>query len=48
VHGYRGLRALRVGSADERALPLQVDGDYIGDVREASFECVPQGMLVVS
>jgi diacylglycerol kinase family enzyme len=48
VHGYRGLSGLRVVSADERALPLQVDGDYIGDVQEASFECVPQGILVVS
>jgi len=48
VHGYRGVSELRVVSCDDRALPLQVDGDYIGDVQEASFECVPRGMLVVS
>jgi diacylglycerol kinase family enzyme len=48
VHGFSGLRELRITSSDERALPLQVDGDYIGEVHEATFEALPQGMLVVS
>ncbi|MGH2856496.1 MAG: diacylglycerol/lipid kinase family protein [Solirubrobacteraceae bacterium] len=48
VTGFSGLRRLRVASADERALPLQVDGDYIGTVDEAVYECVPDGMLVVA
>jgi diacylglycerol kinase family enzyme len=48
VHGFSGLRQLRITSADDRALPLQVDGDYIGQVHEAAFEALPQGMLVVS
>ena len=48
VHGYRGLAELRITSQDDRALPLQVDGDYIGDVDEAVFTCVPNGILVVS
>ena len=48
VHGYRGLTELRITSRDDRALPLQVDGDYIGDVDEAVFTCVPKGILVVS
>ena len=48
VHGFNGVRGLRVLSADERALPLQVDGDYIGEVHEADYECIPQGMLVVA
>src|SRR5246127_302291 len=48
VHGFSGLRGLRITSSDERALPLQVDGDYIGEVHEATFEALPQGMLVVS
>jgi diacylglycerol kinase family enzyme len=48
VHGFSGLHRLRIASADERALPLQVDGDYIGEVHEAVFEVLPQGMLVVS
>lgn len=48
VHGFSHQRRLRVVSADDRLLPIQVDGDYIGEVREATFECLPQGMLVVS
>lgn len=48
VHGFSGLERLRVVSADERPLPLQVDGDYIGTVSEAVYECVPDGILVVA
>jgi diacylglycerol kinase family enzyme len=48
VHGFSGLRRLRIVSSDDRALPLQVDGDYIGEVHTAEFECLPQGMLVVA
>lgn len=48
VHGFSGRRRLRVVSADDRPLPLQVDGDYIGEVHAATFECLAQGMLVVS
>ena len=38
-------RAARCGSLDERPLPLQVDGDYIGEVDEARFAVVPGGIL---
>ena len=48
VHGFSRVAELHVRSADERRLPLQVDGDYIGDVREAEFRVVPQGLLIVS
>ena len=48
VHGFAGLQSLRVRSSDERALPLQVDGDYIGTVAEAEFSVMPDGMLVVA
>jgi len=48
VHGFNGLTRLRVCSRDDRALPLQVDGDYIGEVHEAVFEERPQGILVIS
>jgi diacylglycerol kinase family enzyme len=48
VAGFSGVPELRITSADERALPLQVDGDYIGEVHQAVFEVLPQGMLVVS
>ena len=48
VYGYRGVSEVRVTSLDDRPLPLQVDGDYIGDVGEAVFTCLPQGIMVVS
>jgi diacylglycerol kinase family enzyme len=48
VTGFSGLEALRVTSADDRSLPLQVDGDYIGDVREARFSARAGALLVVS
>jgi diacylglycerol kinase family enzyme len=48
VHGFSHVPELRVCSADERDLPLQVDGDYIGRVHQASFRCVPGGMLVLA
>jgi len=48
VHPFSGLRGLRVGSLDERPLPLQVDGDYIGDVAQATFGVMPNGLAVVS
>ncbi len=48
VHPFSGLAQLRVRSLDERPLPLQVDGDYIGCVRQAEFQVTPGGILVVS
>ena len=36
---FSGVEALDVRSLDERPLPLQVDGDYIGEVHEAAFGC---------
>ena len=47
VHTYGGVSALRIVSADDRPLPLQVDGDYIGDVLEAQYRCVPLALNVV-
>ena len=37
-----------IRSLDERPLPLQVDGDYIGETPEASFRVVPDGLMIVS
>jgi diacylglycerol kinase family enzyme len=43
-----GLRELTVRTADERGLPLQVDGDYLGDVAEARYSILADGLTVVS
>jgi diacylglycerol kinase family enzyme len=48
VSGLRDLHELTVRSADERPLPLQVDGDYLGDVLEARYSIIPQALNVVS
>jgi diacylglycerol kinase family enzyme len=48
VRAFNELRTLRVRSLDDRPLPLQVDGDYIGAVDEAVFGVTPRGFLVVS
>jgi diacylglycerol kinase family enzyme len=48
VEAFAGLSGLRVRSSDERPLPLQVDGDYIGEVDEAEFSVVPRGIAVVA
>jgi diacylglycerol kinase family enzyme len=48
VHPFSGVQELEIRSADERALPLQVDGDYIGEVDAAAFGVLPGGLLVVA
>jgi len=48
VHAFSGLTGLRVHSLDDRPLPLQVDGDYIGAVPEATFGLTPRGIAVLS
>jgi diacylglycerol kinase family enzyme len=39
---------LIVRSADERPLPLQVDGDYLGEVSEARYSIMPGALNVIS
>jgi diacylglycerol kinase family enzyme len=48
IHPFTGLTELRVRSGDDRPLPLQVDGDYIGEAHEAVFGVRPRGITVVS
>jgi diacylglycerol kinase family enzyme len=48
VTGFAGFTEMQVRSADERPLPLQVDGDYIGDVSQAHFSVLPQSLLTVA
>jgi len=37
-----------VRSADARPLPLQVDGDYVGEVSEARYSIMPRALNVVA
>ncbi len=47
VTGLGELSEMVVRSADEHPLPLQVDGDYIGEVTEARYSVMPQALNVV-
>lgn len=48
ISPLRDLHELVVRSADERPLPLQVDGDYLGEVAEARYSVLPAALSVVS
>jgi diacylglycerol kinase family enzyme len=48
VEGFTGVRGLTVSTLDERPLPIQVDGDYIGEAPTAEFTVVPGGLNVVA
>ncbi len=48
VHPFTTPARLRIRSLDDRDLPLQVDGDYIGEVSEAVFGVTAGGITVVS
>jgi diacylglycerol kinase family enzyme len=48
VHAFNEETDLLVRSLDDRQLPLQVDGDYIGDVDEARYSVLPGALTVVS
>jgi hypothetical protein len=42
------VESFRIETADERPFPLEVDGDYIGDLEVAEFESAPRSLLAVS
>ncbi len=48
ISPLRDLHELTVRSADERPLPLQVDGDYLGEVTEARYSILPDALSVIS
>ncbi len=48
IHAFRDVDALRCVSSDGREIPLQVDGDHIGDVTEAVFGVRPGALGVVA
>jgi diacylglycerol kinase family enzyme len=47
VTGLSGVTEMTVRTADDRALPLQVDGDYLGAVSEARYSVLPAALNVV-
>lgn len=48
VTGFSDLSDVRVSSRDGRAVPLEVDGDWLGDVTEADFGITPGGLTVIA
>jgi diacylglycerol kinase family enzyme len=48
IYGFRDAPELRCVSADGRPIPLQVDGEHIGDVTEAVFTVRPQALAVIA
>ncbi len=48
VHEFSAQKSLQVRSLDDRELPIQVDGDYIGTAAECDFSVVPGGLLIVA
>jgi diacylglycerol kinase family enzyme len=48
IAGFSQVSGLSVRSLDDRPLPLQVDGDYIGEYDQVSFGVEPGGLQVVA
>jgi diacylglycerol kinase family enzyme len=48
VHAFSRMDGLIARSCDGRLLPLQVDGDYIGEADTAVFSISPRGIAIVS
>ncbi|HTD08455.1 MAG TPA: diacylglycerol kinase family protein [Solirubrobacteraceae bacterium] len=48
ISGLSNMSELTVRSADGRPLPLQVDGDYLGDVSEARYSILAQALNIVA
>jgi hypothetical protein len=48
VTGFSNLADVRIRSLDGRAVPLEVDGDWLGDVTEADFGITPGGLTVIA
>ena len=48
VESLGELATLRVEATEDRAFPVQVDGEYIGEFGEIEFSAVPGALLAVS
>lgn len=48
VTGLPSIVKMTVSSSDGRPLPLQVDGDFLGEVHEARYSLIPRALSVIS
>ena len=48
VQAFSGLERVHVTALGDESLPIQVDGDYIGEAPEAEFAVKPRAMLVIA
>ena len=48
ITGFSRASGVRVWSADGTAIPLQVDGDWVGDFERVEFSVLPGALTVVS
>jgi diacylglycerol kinase family enzyme len=48
IEGFSGQRRFRVEQAGDQALPVQVDGDYMGRFEEVEYGIDPRSLSVVS
>ncbi len=48
ISAFAGATELTVRSSDGEPLPLQVDGDYLGEVAEARYSLLPRALNVIA
>ena len=48
ITGFSGVSGVRVRSEDGTPVPLQVDGDWVGDFEEVTFSVSPGALTVIS
>jgi diacylglycerol kinase family enzyme len=48
VSSFHDVTELTVRTSDGKPLPLQVDGDYLGEVSEARYSIQPRALNVVA
>ncbi len=48
VESFAGVQGVTIRSLDDRSLPLQVDGDYLGEVGEIAARVDPAALRVVA
>ena len=48
IEAFTATRELRITTLDDRELPVQVDGDFIGTSPEYTFTVAPGALTVVA